>query len=176
MHAAAAAVALVASLAVAEPAAAVLPPRATVLVAPAKGTIGGLRVGQPLLPFAFDWGPPDRTLPAPPGEPVAGVAVWLGLSHLARAVVTFADAGQTHADSIFYTGPLRTLRGDRNGTPLARVLAHWPRHGRTTPFASMRGYVEVKVLRIWFVFDDRRRLAGARAGSASAESFATLRP
>lgn len=105
----------VAAAALLAPAAQAAPP----LVNVTKGTVAGVGVGRPLISFAFAWGPSSSVVTMPSG---AGSAViWQGTTKLVRGVAVFSDAAQSHATSVFYGGPLRTTRGDRVGTTLARL-------------------------------------------------------
>ena len=98
--------------------------------------------------------------------------IWLA-GKTAWAAATFDDPAQEHASSLFYRGPFRTARNDRNGTPLKLVLKHWPHHSPLRPSATLPGYTTLTIARTRFLFNRSKRLVAIAAGTEAATALAS---
>jgi hypothetical protein len=160
--------ALVVAATVASASLASAPPAKPLLLKPATGHLGSAAVGEPAFALTRVWGPADFTANPPSGG--GSMMIWLA-GKTAWAAVTFDDPAQEHASSLFYRGPFRTARNDRNGTPLTLVLKHWPHHGRLRPSATLPGYTTLTIARTRLLFDRNRRLAAIAAGTEAATAL-----
>jgi hypothetical protein len=161
---------------IARPAPAALPPKKPAVVNIERGAIGSLRLGDPLLKFAFTWAPPDASQPAQPPAVEEAFSSWRSGLTPPWAVVTFSDMDAQHADAIFYRGPFKTARGDKNGTSLKTFLVHWPAHGPTDLVSGrqygLNGYTRVKVQYAYFFFV-KSALVAVQVGDGSASDWAS---
>lgn len=135
--------------------------------------LGSLRLGEPLQTFMAVWSNPDQfttsQLTLDPRNPAD--AVWFARDLRPWAVVGFADTAAMRANSIYYRGPFRTPRGDRNGTPLGAFLKHWPEHGR---LQAQGTFVRVQVGSGYVWFDADRKLLAVQVGLGGAYRLAGL--
>ena len=122
--------------------------------------LGKLRLGQPASAYMNALGTPaDVQWLPPPAGPIMSWYSKVGR----RTAVTFTDATQTTASSIYADGPLRTGKGDRIGTPLATFLRHWPNAKKADTWWS-RSY---HVANVWFHFNTKNRLYAVELGDRS---------
>jgi hypothetical protein len=168
-------IAAAATLASCTIASASVPPAKPLVIDPQRQTVGSMRIGDPAVKFAFGWAPPDF------GSPSLGTVIpesyqlWRNPPALPWAVVTFSADDQQHATAILYRGPFRTTKGDRNGTPLATVMKHWPSHGPLEAYLSSPTspprYQRLKAGSAYFFFNPRGRLIAIQVGTGSADRW-----
>lgn len=140
-------------------------PTKPVFVDVAHGSIGGTRLGDPILKFWKSWRQvPDYIVTHPAGP----LAVWQPGERVPSWAAARFDDAEEHAASIFYSAPLRTARGDRQGTPLATFLRHWPSHGAVHAAPNYPRCSSVAVANVRFFFDAKRRLFAVAVGDDTA--------
>jgi hypothetical protein len=161
--------AVVAAAAAASASRASAPPAKPLLVNLTTGHVGSAGAGEPAFAITRVWGVADLTANGTSGN--SSSMIWLA-GGTAWAVATFDDPAQEHASGLFYRGPFRTARNDRNGTSLTLVLKHWPHHGRLRASATLPGYVAVTIGRTRLLFNRSRRLAAVATGTEAATAFA----
>jgi hypothetical protein len=141
------------------------------LVNPEQGSVGGFRIGDPLLRVAPLLPKPIADFPLQPGNLRAAAAVGT-LDASGTFVVAFRDAAEEHSVAAYLTRLFRTARGDVNGpdgTTLEAFLAHWPDHGE--PATNASGVTTVAVGRAAFSFAADGRLAAVTLGDSRALPF-----
>jgi hypothetical protein len=119
--------------------------------------LGKLRLGQPATAYMRSLGAPDDVQWLPGGP----IMSWY--SKAGRTAVSFADATEKAATSIYLETPLRTGKGDRIGTPLKTFLKHWPNAEKADTWWS-RSY---HVGKVWFHFNTKNRLYAVELGERS---------
>ena len=138
------------------------PPTSPLPFDPLTGSIGGMRLHDPMSKLIKLLGPPDRIIPLPGGPPIS---FWLTGKALCTAwAQAYPENAHSGLVSFWYRGPVVTKRGDRLRTPASVVRKHWrgswqylahvsggqgPNYGHIGHFGSAT-----------FGFDGRKRLAG----------------
>jgi hypothetical protein len=155
--------ALVLAAVAADSAAASAPPAHPLAFDPGRGSLAGVRLGDPMAKLVRVLGPADTTVRLADGTPVS---LWLRDERLC-SVWAEAAARSRHSSaivSVTYLGPVASPRGDRTGTPLATVRRHWKTGWHlVAEVIGARGPNYGRLLRdasVAFGFDEHRLLAG----------------
>jgi hypothetical protein len=120
--------------------------------------LGTMQLGRAARQYERSWGLPDDVQPSPTGP----IIVWYTREGI-RSAVAFTDASERTASSIYYAGPLRTVKGDRIGTPLSIFLKHWPGAQKADTWWSRSYHVQ----NVWFHFNGKNRLYAVELGERS---------
>jgi hypothetical protein len=172
-----AAATVIACTALAVPVAASTPPPKALLVDVAKGTLGGLALGQPAAAFIRNFGLPDYS--GPIESPRTQEMLWTRSTSTktAWAIVTLRGSAAQAVDTVRFGGLFRTAQGDRPGVSLAAFQRRWAAAKRVTVIVRKGIAVEynVTVGRIVFAFDKGKTLrAVGLAPAGRRQSLCTI--
>jgi hypothetical protein len=138
------------------------PPAQALTFDPVRGSVGGVRPGDPMSKLKPVFGAPDWKVDPGGGpvwiwrkSPTGMCSVW------GQALAQGGRPGRI--GDLVYRGPIATSKGDRLGTSLRVVMRHWPGWKLLSQVAGAQGPNYGRVTRwgsVAFGFDKKKRLAG----------------